>query len=337
MDVTADTLCEQLLELGSRTVKLSTGDMTRTELIAEGATGARGASYAGFGLASGWAEQVPQVLLEEQFEVLGLIGVGGMGHVFRARHPSHPDDLAVKVIKPELLQNEVVLERFKLEIRAARKLRHPNIVSGLDVETRSGALLLVMEFLQGQKLSRLIRSRKTPLSIRHACHYARQVALGLAHAWESHLVHRDIKPSNLFVTDGQFVKIMDFGLAKFLRESSEGLESLTQEGEAFGTPDYIAPEQIRDARAADTRADIYALGGTLYFMLTGHKPFPEGSVAEKLVNHLEQDPRPMRELRKDIPADLEKIVGRMMRKDPGDRYQEPADVAVALEPHCRKR
>jgi hypothetical protein len=164
-----------------------------------------------------------------------------------------------------------------------------------------------------------------------ACAYVRQAALGLQHAHERGMVHRDIKPHNLMLTPEGQVKILDFGLARFVSESPTG-GGLTQVGTSMGTPDYIAPEQARDASAADTRADIYSLGCTLYSFLTGQPPFPGGDYIQKVMAHIERAPRPVSEFRGDVPPELERVVERMMAKDPAQRFQTPAEVAEALAP-----
>src|SRR5262249_36151773 len=176
-------------------------------------------------------------------------------------------------------------------------------------------------YVEGVSLARLVESRG-PLSVPHACHFARQAALGLQHAHEHGMVHRDIKPANLMVTRRGQVKVLDFGLARFAREQSEteplaapgtaGLAggSVTAAGTVVGTPDYMAPEQGRDSRRADIRADVYSLGCTLYYALTGRAPFPDGSPFNKLIAHQEQAPQPLTELRHDLPAGLAAVVER---------------------------
>jgi serine/threonine protein kinase len=150
------------------------------------------------------------------------------------------------------------------------------------------------------------------------------------------MVHRDIKPQNLLRTKDGDLKILDFGLARFASERT-GKDSLTHTGVVMGTPDYIAPEQANDARTADVRADIYSLGCTLYFLLTGRVPFPDGTTLQKFIAHLEQTPRPVREVRPDAPPQLEAVLARMMAKKPADRYQQPLDAANALTPFCLAR
>ncbi len=284
------------------------------------------------------APAIPDELANHpRYEILDHIGTGGMGQVFRARHRIMEKDVAVKIIKRQFMYDENAVKRFQKEIKAAAKLEHKHIVSSIDAEIEHDLNMLVMEFVRGKKLSEYV-GPNNPLPIRHSCHFARQVALGLQHAMEKGLTHRDIKPQNLLVVaDEGLVKIMDFGLAKFASESvGDDEESLTLEGESFGTPDYVAPEQIRDAKAADIRADIYSLGCTLYFMLTGSKPFPLGSVGEKLAAHLEKHATPIDQLRPEVPRSLCMIIERMMHKDVDSRFQTPAEVAEALTPWSKK-
>lgn len=279
----------------------------------------------------------PDELLEHpRYEVIEHIGSGGMGQVFRAKHRIMDREVAIKVIKRQYMNDETTLRRFENEIKAAAKLNHPSIVSSFDAEGEEHLNLLVMEYVDGKKMSDLVAHKKR-LSIRHACHFARQVAQGLDHAMEQGLTHRDIKPQNLLVTAEGVVKIMDFGLAKFASETlGEDEESLTLEGESFGTPDYVAPEQVRNAKSADIRADIYSLGCTLYYMLTGRKVFPQGTVAEKLAAHLEKKPDPIGVLRDDLPEELTAIIEKMMHKELEHRYQTPREIIEALSPYCRK-
>jgi hypothetical protein len=159
--------------------------------------------------------------------------------------------------------------------------------------------------------------------------------LGLAHALERGLVHRDVKPANLMLTPQGQVKVLDFGLASLAAEQGGGTGGLTEVGQGMGTPDYMAPEQIRDAHSVDARADVYSLGCTLYFLLTGQPPFPGGNSAQKMAAHLEKQPTPLRQLRPGLPAGLVQVVERMMAKAPARRYQTPAEVVAALEPFCR--
>lgn len=288
-----------------------------------------------------------------RFRILKQLGAGGMGVVYKAEHRFMERLVALKVINRRLIGNQTALERFRLEVKAAARLAHPNIVAAYDADQAGDLQMLVMEFVDGLSVARQVE-KGGPLPVRHACQIARQVALGLQHAHEKGMVHRDIKPQNLMLTRDGRVKILDFGLARFARDratadtedssaptSAPGGEtagvaaSLTRFGAALGTPDYMAPEQVRNARDVDIRADIYALGGTLYWMLAGHSPFPDGTVADKLESHLGREPLDLSFVRSDVPDELRRIVERMMAKNPAERFATPADVARALTPFCQ--
>ena len=316
-----------------------------------------------------WLAGHPRYVVEEP------LGAGGMGDVFKARHRLMRRIVALKVIRAKLMDRAAVVERFQREVRAAAQLSHPNIVTAFDADQAGGNHFLVMEFIEGQRLDRLV-AEQGPLPVALACDFVRQAALGLQHACEHGMMHRDIKPQNLMLSAGGQVKILDFGLAGFLTANkptseppapapvpalppaettlagpSSGTpaertaeddaatrladepdeEPLTGFGHVLGSPDYVAPEQIRDAHAADIRADIYSLGCTLYFLLAGQPPFA-GPVAEKLRAHEGKQPRPLAELRRDVPAGMVAVLNRMLAKEPARRYQTPADVDKALAP-----
>ena len=266
-----------------------------------------------------------------RYRVVAALGTGGMGTVYRAEHRLMDRPVALKVIRGDLLGNPALVERFRREVRSAARLAsHPNIVAAYDAEQAGETHFLVMEFVEGTDLARLV-DRRGPLPVGEACEYARQAALGLQHAFEDGMVHRDIKPQNLMRTTRGQVKILDFGLARFASEVGSHA-GVTAEGMVLGTADYIAPEQIDDPHAADIRADIYSLGCTLYFLLAGRPPFPDGSLIQKLMAHREKTPRPLAEIRADVPPELAQVVERMMAKDPARRFQTPDEVARALAP-----
>jgi serine/threonine protein kinase/Leucine-rich repeat (LRR) protein len=273
------------------------------------------------------AAKSPPFTNHPRYEIEELLGVGGMGAVYRARHKLMGREVALKVVKAQLVEKPGRVERFHREVQAAARLIHPNIVTAFDAEQVGDTHFLVMEFVPGQSLAQVIQERgKLPVAL--ACEYVRQVAVGLQHAYEQGMVHRDIKPANLMVTSAGQVKILDFGLARLASELPGGVA--TQEGYVLGTPDYIAPEQAEDSRQADIRADVYSLGCTLYHLLTDEPPFPTGTFLQKIKAHQTQTPRPLTELRPDVPARLVAVVERMMAKDPDQRYQTPAEVAQAL-------
>jgi WD40 repeat protein len=297
---------------------------------------------------------IPTELAEHtRYRVLGLLRGGGMGMVFKAEHRLMERPVALKVIASGLIDDPAAVARFQREVKTAARLSHPNIVQAYDADQAGPLHFLVMEYVEGTDLAQLVAQRG-PLPVAQACDYARQAALGLQHAFEHGMVHRDIKPHNLMRTpDGQ-VKVLDFGLSRFLSESgraddpteadpagavgSSGASdtALTQAGSLMGTADYIAPEQTKDAHAADIRADVYSLGCTLYFLLAGHGPFPGGTIVDKLQAHRARQPPPLTELRGDLPPALLRVVERMLAKEPGRRYQTPAEVAQALSPFTRR-
>jgi serine/threonine protein kinase len=288
---------------------------------------------------------IPQELVDHpRYRVLGPIGEGGMGAVYRAEHRRMERVVALKVIHPGLMRNPATVQRFHQEVRAAAQLHHPNIVTAHDADQAGGLHFLVMEYIEGTSLADLVL-RRGPLPVAEVCDYIRQAALGLQHAHERGMVHRDIKPANLMVqpagpAPGSVIKILDFGLARLPR-TMDGLSSgdsptapLTGAGTVMGTADYIAPEQAADPRAADIRADIYSLGCTLFYLLTGRAPFSDGSVEDKLARHAGTPLPPVNLFRPEMPAGLGAVLARMSAKDPADRYSTPAEVAEALAPFC---
>jgi hypothetical protein len=275
----------------------------------------------------------PELAGHPRYRILRELGRGGMGVVYQARQTVMDRPVVIKVINQALLDNPNALERFRRETRAAAKLSHPNIVTAYDAEQAGDLHMLVMEFVPGQSLAEVLH-RKGPFAVAQACDCVRQAALGLQHAFEQGMVHRDIKPQNLMVTPHGQVKVLDFGLAKLASERRAGT-GLTASGAYMGTPDYSAPEQATDARKADIRADVYSLGCTLYCLLAGRPPFQEETPVLAILAHLEKQPRPLPELRPDVPAALWAVVARLLAKDPGRRYQTPAEVARALAPFAR--
>jgi hypothetical protein len=266
-----------------------------------------------------------------QYEVLGKLGKGGMGAVFKARHTELGKLVALKVLPAEHM-DEVGIARFKNEVRAIGKLDHPNIVVAHDAGESRGAHFLVMEFVDGMDLARVV-ARHGRLTTAEACEAVRQAALGLQHAYERGLVHRDVKPPNLILARDGRVRLLDLGLARSFGEAAA--DPLTAQGTLLGTADYLAPEQWDHPHAADTRADIYSLGCTLYHLLAGRPPFsgpPYTSVLSKMRAHLEVPPQPIERYCPEAPAGLVAALGRMLAKDPADRFATPAEVAAALQP-----
>ncbi len=279
------------------------------------------------------ADLPPELANHAKFRILKELGRGGMGVVYQAEHRLMEKTVALKVISRALLSHPEALERFHREVRAAAKLEHQHIVRALDADSAGELHLLVMEFIEGTSLFQTVQ-QKGALPVTHACHYARQAALGLQYAHEQGMVHRDIKPHNLMLTPKGQVKILDFGLARLASEQ-KGEGGLTRTGDFMGTPEYVAPEQATDARTADIRADIYSLGCTLYFLLTGRPPFQEGQAIQTILAHLRKEPTPLPQLRPDLPAELWPVVARMLAKDPAQRFQTPIEVAQRMAPFCK--
>jgi serine/threonine-protein kinase len=261
------------------------------------------------------------------------IGEGGMGRVYRARNWKLDTPAAVKVIRRKRAGEPAAIERFLREVRALGAVRHPHVVHALDADLEDGRLYYAMEHVPGADLGQLLRDHGA-LPIDTACRYTAQLAQGLWHISSVGLVHRDVKPGNILVTeDGSTVKLVDLGLARFEHPGWESSGNLTQVGMMIGTPDYVAPEQIRDSRRADIRSDLYSLGCTFYHMLAGVPPFDGHSAIDKL--HLQQsaEPTPLEQLRPDVPAKVAAMVRQLMAKKPRDRYQDPGEVAATLRPY----
>jgi hypothetical protein len=278
----------------------------------------------------GNAWEVPGPLVgHPRYRVLGLLGQGGMGVVYKAVQQHMDRVVALKVIHRPLLACPDFVERFRREARAVARLRHPNIVLAHDADQAGDLHFLVMEYVEGTSLD-LVVARRGFLPVAAACEYARQAALGLQHAHEQGLVHRDVKPHNLLLTPQGQVKVVDFGLAHLAR--ADGPATPVTSGPLLGTPDYTAPEQARDPSGVDVRADVYSLGCTLYFLLTGQPPFPGGTPLQKLLCHQERPPRPVTELRPDVPPALAALLGRLLAKDRARRPATPGEVASGLAP-----
>jgi eukaryotic-like serine/threonine-protein kinase len=270
------------------------------------------------------------------YEVLGPIGAGGMGEVYRARDPRLSRDVAIKVLTTTAAVGQDQLRRFEDEARAAAALNHPNILSVLDVGSHDGSPYVVFELLAGETVSD--RLMNGPLPPRKAVEYAVQICDGLAAAHSRGIVHRDLKPSNLFITRDGHVKILDFGLAK-LRPALDGAEAAgstatrtaTQPGILFGTLAYISPEQLR-GQPADPRSDLFALGATLYEMLAGQPAFQRATPAETISAVLKHEPDAIgAPASAAMPPTLESIVRRCLEKDPDERFQSAKDLGFALK------
>ncbi len=263
-----------------------------------------------------------------KYKLLNHIGTGGMGSVYLAEHRVMRHRVAIKLLPNHLAAHTSYLERFHQEARASASLNHPNMVRAHDVDHEENLHYLVMDYVDGSDLQAIV-SRSGPLEYRTAADYTRQAAEGLAYAHRSGLIHRDIKPANLLVDKAGVVKILDMGLARFSDESHASL-TMAYDQKMIGTVDYLAPEQALDSHKVDARADVYSLGCTLYFMLSGDAPFPQGTIPQRLMHHQKSDPADVRIARPDAPEGLLAICRKMMAKAPADRYQSAEEVAAAL-------
>jgi len=266
-----------------------------------------------------------------KYRLIELLGRGGMGGVFLAEHVTMNRRVALKTISRQVSRDRVSLERFFAEARAVAALDHPNIVRAYSVDDEGDRYYLVMEYVEGEDLQHMV-DRDGPLDVDRAIDYIRQAADGLDHAHQRKMVHCDIKPSNLLVTAQGVVKILDLGLARLGGGDSD--VSLGDD-RLMGSVDYMAPELALKSPDLDGRADIYSLGCTLYFLLAGHPPFPQGTLHERILKHQTQDPPDIREERPKVPAEVAAACEKMMAKQPEDRYQTAAEVSQTLL-ECKK-
>jgi hypothetical protein len=279
------------------------------------------------------------------YEILGVLGRGGMGIVYKARQLERDRVVALKVIRKERLAHPEVVRRFRREAQAAARLSHPNIVSVYESDQFGDTHYLAMEYVAGVTLQRLVE-QSGPLPVAEACDFVRQTALGLQHAAEQSLVHRDVKPGNLMAVvppggplwSRPVIKLLDMGVARLYQPrdlTEESLSTLTRDGSVLGTPDYVAPEQLEDPHKADIRADLYSLGCTFYFLLSGRVPFPGGTLVQKLDRQRWETPPSVDQLRPEVPPAVAAVVRRLMAKHPDDRYRSPGDLAEALDQLAR--
>jgi eukaryotic-like serine/threonine-protein kinase len=279
-----------------------------------------------------------------QYKILDRIGRGRMAGVYRASDAGG-DHVAIKVLPPSKAKDPVLLARFQREARLAERLDHPNVVRTRDVGAVDGFNFLVMEYLEGETLD-LVLQRRGSLGVHEANDLLEQALRGLQHVHEKGMVHRDIKPANMMLvytagyqnagdTTGATLKLVDFGLSRAIDEvpppESAQDVNLTVAGALLGTPDYVAPEQARDARSADIRADIYSLGCVGYHLLSGHPPFPDKNAIRQMVRHATEPPVPLDLVRPETPAYLRGVIERMLAKNPADRFATPGEALNAME------
>jgi len=260
-----------------------------------------------------------------RYQVLELLGKGGMGDVYRVHDSVSGRDLALKLLRREAAANAVALDRFRREIAVLTRLRHPAILSILDHGAQGADLFFVCEIVRGQDLRMELR-RRGAFPVKDACALVAVVADALAAAHAEGVVHRDVKPANIMVADDGAIRLVDFGLA---RPEGIDVERVTQTGQFVGTPSYMSPEQF-DARSVDSRSDIYSLGVVLFELLTGHAPFSGSSVMSMAMKHLKEAPPAPSTARADLPPWVDRVVLKCLEKEPSRRFQTAAALAEEL-------
>ncbi len=280
-------------------------------------------------------------LFIDNFRIQEILGSGGMGYLYVAEDLETGWEVALKVLSDRHRNDKGMLTRFQLEAEAGFKLTHPHVVRTKAInraEDIYGTIhYMVMELVRGVSLHELLSIRKRTLSWRRACDVICQAAEGLHYAHELGLVHRDVKPENFLVRGDGFVKVLDFGLAMIGGSETEFSLSTILGQNCLGTADYISPEQSVDSLNVDRRADIYSLGCTFYFLVTGQVPFPGKSVSQKLRRHRSKSPHPVHELNPRVPKKISKVIQKMMAKKPRHRFQTAAEVHKYLEPMADRK
>jgi serine/threonine protein kinase len=264
-----------------------------------------------------------------KYRLLERIGGGGMGLVYLCEHSVMRRLVALKILASSSQADDSLILRFHREARVVAALDHPNIVRAYDVDQDDHLHFLVLEYVDGSSLQDIV-AQHGPLSPERTVDYLAQAACGLGHAHEAGIVHRDIKPGNILLDRLGVVKILDMGLARLSRDPQDNITAQYDNNFVLGTVDYLAPEQASNSHTVDARVDLYSLGCTGYYLLTGQPPFPDGSVGEKIVCHQVRSPTPLRALRPEVPEGLVAILNRLMAKDPARRYQSADELLVAL-------
>jgi serine/threonine protein kinase len=275
-----------------------------------------------------------------QYKILERLGKGRMAGVYKAVHQLG-QVVAIKVLPPSRGKDPQMLARFQREAKLAIRLKHPNVVRSFQVGKFRGLHYFVMEYLEGETLEAVLTRRKK-LMPPEAVRLAHQLLHGIEHVHEQGLVHRDVKPANLMLTPlppknetdttlHATLKLLDIGLGRALGDPSRSGEGLTSMSDLLGTPDYLAPEQARDPRSIDIRADIYSAGCVLYHMLAGQPPFPDTNVLSQMVRHASEPPKPLREFVAGMSEGLQQVVSMMLAKDPNQRFPTPERAARALQ------
>ncbi len=263
-----------------------------------------------------------------RYTIIKKLGQGGMGTVFLANDTQLRRQVALKVLAKEKAENPTLVKRFKAEAQASAALKHDNIVAIHDAGEADGLLYIALEFVDGTDAHTVV-AKRGPMPAKRAMDVIRQITLALQHAYQQKIVHRDIKPSNLLIRKDGLVKLADMGLARSVDETLE--TNITRAGTTVGTVDYMSPEQARNSKAADIRSDMYSLGATWFHLLTGHPPFPEGSMLNKLNAH-SGGPRPdVRDENESVSENISVMIKRLMAIKPEDRYQSPSELLEDLE------
>ena len=268
-----------------------------------------------------------------KYKLLRHLGSGGMSTVYLAENKITGQKRAIKVLPRKNVNDKSFLERFYREARAAAALNHPNIVRVYDIAAIDKTHFMVMEYVEGIDLYEMVK-RDGPLPFEAALGHTRQAAIGLQHAHDRNLVHRDIKPANLLLSEGGTVKILDLGLALLTAEDEESLTIMHNE-RVMGTADYLSPEQAVNSHEVDQRTDIYSLGCTLYFLLTGQPPFPNGTLAQRIAMHQTKEPEAIVNIRQNCPAPIVQFCKRMMQKKPEDRFPEATIVISEIDSYLK--
>ena len=265
----------------------------------------------------------------DKFKLLGLLGTGGMSSVYLAESKNTHKKRAIKVLPKKKVSDKSYLDRFYREGQAAASLNHPNIVRVYDINKSGDTHYMVMEYVQGKDLYETVRDDGA-MPIDEAVDSIYQSAEGLLHAHDKGMVHRDIKPANLLRTESNSIKILDLGLALFNTEGEESLTVLYNE-KVMGTADYLSPEQAVNSHEVDHRADIYSLGCTLYFLVSGRPPFDKGTLAQRIAMHQTKEPDSILDSRPDCPQGLVDVCTKMMRKNPDDRFADCNEIMKTLK------
>ncbi len=265
-----------------------------------------------------------------QYKILSHIGTGGMSTVYLAEHSVMQRRVAIKVLPKKKLENSIYLDRFIREAQTVASLDHPNIVRAYDIDQEDDVHYIVMEHFNGRNLQEVV-AQDGVMSFEMAADYIRQAALALEYAHQAGVVHRDVKPGNVLVNDQGLVKVLDLGLALFDEHRFDGNLTSIQEDKILGTADYLAPEQGIDSHTVDGRADIYGLGGVLYFCLTGHPPFPTGTIPQRLLAHQHEEPQSIFVDRPEAPDSLVRLCRKMMAKKKENRQQTALEVVVDMQ------